>query len=189
MKENLQSIGPISNFELKKLHEFFELNKITFETEIDVDLKAEADVQLAAYGNGDYDPLTRRTINTFDYNNARFFYVYLNSEDALKTTAFLHNLTLSLNRETVGLTAETAEELLEAEDYMCVECSYHSQHPGVCPKHGVTLMPYFDWVKAKKERDAKSPLAAAFNFLSTHIIYVLCILFLGYYLIYRLWGD
>lgn len=180
MKSELQNVGPISTFELAKLREFFELNKITFETEIDGELKAEADRQLALHGNGDYDPISRRVINTFDYNSARFFFVYLKSEDALKATAFLNELSLSFNRENIGLAEKTAEELLSAEDYLCLECSYQSISPGICPEHSKTLLPYFDWVRAKKAQDAGAPLAWFFGLIGDYFLWIMTVTIVGY---------
>lgn len=180
MNSELQNIGPVSTFELGKLREFFETNKITFETEIDSPLKAEADRQLALHGNGDYDPISRRVINTFDYNNARFFFVYLKSEDALKAKAFLHQLSLSLNRENVGITEETAEELLSAEDYLCLDCDYQSLNPGACPEHSKPLLPYFDWVRAKKEQVRDEPIAKFFGLIGDHFLLIMAVTIFGY---------
>ena len=154
MNSELQNVGPISTFELEKLRDFFKANNIiTFEIEIDGDLKAAADEQMRIQGNGQFDPLTRRAVGTFDFNQAQFFYVYLEAESALKAKAFLNDLSLTLNRKNAGVADDSAQELLEAEDYMCIDCGYHSEQPGVCPKDAVVLLPYFEWIKAKRDRE------------------------------------
>ncbi len=163
---NRQTIGPVSTFELSKLKEFFDLNQIPFETEVDPELKIEADRQMQLHGNGEYNALTRRTTNLFDYNNAQFLYVSIPTSEAVRATTLLNQLSLSFNRdslESVGVSDKTADELLAAEDYMCLECDFHSLESGLCPKHGVQLLPYFDWVQAKKEKDSATGLAIAFN--------------------------
>ena len=81
-----------------------------------------------------------------------------------------------------------SDELLSAEDYLCLECDYISDSPGLCPKHGKALLPYFDWLRAQKELDANTPLARGFNFIMKNFIYFLIIAGLAY-LIYRFAGK
>jgi hypothetical protein len=184
MQKDKQEIGPICPSDFKLLEVFFTLNNIDFEVEVDDVLKAEADHNMDLYGNGEFDHITRRVRNRFDYSKAKFLYVYLSSENALKSKSYLRELCIDLNRENVGVSKETVDELFASEDYMCIECDYHSLKPGICPEHAQNLLPYYEWVKAKNEKDNETLSSKLAFYLNKYILYIFALGFVCF-LIYK----
>lgn len=181
MHSNETSIGPISTTDLSQLKSFFEQNQIAFEVEIDETLKAEADILMEKHGNGDYDYVSRRAGNRFDYYQAKFLYVYIKNEDAPKVKDLLFSLGLSEDAESIPeqIPSRVENQTDQDEEFFCINCDYRSNYQGTCPKHGVRLLEYFEWLEAKREKAANSNSAKISRFLVKIIAYALMIGIVG----------
>lgn len=158
MQQNEKRLGPVSTADISQFQLFCEQNSIDFEVEIDEDLKAEADSLMHSHGNGEYDITTRRTANRFDFQQAKFLYVYIKNEDAPKIKDLLLTLGLSADAEQLAPQNNNSalSEKIEGEEYFCTECDYVSTVQGSCPKHGVRLLEYYQCLEARKQKSLNS---------------------------------
>lgn len=86
--------------------------------------------------------------------------------------SLVHNIEVEL--EQMGMFDEKVEEL-QHEEYLCLQCDFVSSSPGSCPKHGVALLEYSDWVAAQSSQPMDKRVAFVLVLVAAAVV--------GYYLI------
>lgn len=130
-------LGPFSEMHFTKLKEKLDQAQIPFEKSEDGELlKVYLEkMQIQAHGRYPSHPVYSGIL-------PEHIFIELEKSGLLVIKEELDNL---------GQPPVERPQPQDVDEYFCPQCDFHSDHGGQCPKHGISLLNYSDWVSNKSK--------------------------------------
>lgn len=135
-------IGPLDPVELDKLKSILDQHSSVYHVTVDEDLLAQ-----------EQEEHRRRPGEVTGYpmykGIGRFLYLEIEPRHALLIRGEVEKMGLSIGSRPI-------QPEPEADEFLCPECDRVSATAGSCPDHDTVLLPFSDWVRAKKKERMSS---------------------------------